>query len=161
LNLDRLAAKIFADRSALPIDSLAHLKRPLVFTNGCFDILHSGHVELFCRARDLGETLVVGLNSDDSVRGLKGSERPLNLWPERARVIAALFAVDTVIGFAEGTPENLIRFLGPDVHVKGGDYRPEELPERDAVLSVGGRIEIIPLLNGFSTTGLIERMRNG
>ncbi|MBE7438517.1 MAG: adenylyltransferase/cytidyltransferase family protein [Spirochaetales bacterium] len=160
MNLDRLQAKIFPDANSFR-EGLSRLKRPLVFTNGCFDILHSGHVELFCRARDLGETLVVGLNSDDSVRGLKGPERPLNRWFERSRVIAALFAVDYVLGFAEATPEALIRLIRPDVHVKGGDYRPDDLPEREAVLSGGGRIEIVPLLGGFSTTGLIERMRNG
>lgn len=131
----------------------------LVFTNGCFDLLHPGHVSLLEQARALGNRLIVGLNADDSVRRLKGPERPLMKQNDRARMLAALECVDMVVLFEEDTPLALIEALQPDVLVKGGDYRPEEVVGRDSVLANGGRVEIIPLLEGFSTTTLLKRLR--
>lgn len=130
-----------------------------VFTNGCFDLLHPGHVSLLEQARALGNRLIVGLNADDSVRRLKGPERPLMKENDRARMLAALECVDMVVLFEEDTPLALIEALLPDVLVKGGDYRPEEVVGRDSVLANGGRVEIIPLLDGFSTTTLLKRLR--
>lgn len=160
MNQDTLLAKIKKDGAAFLSEHPA-IKRPLVFTNGCFDLLHAGHVRLLCEASELGATLVVGLNSDLSVRRLKGDTRPLNSWTERAQVLASLFYIHSVVGFSEDTPETLIRMVRPDIHVKGGDYRVEDLPERTAVEESGGRIVILPLLAGFSTTNLIQRMKDG
>lgn len=135
--------------------------RRVVFTNGCFDLLHRGHVEYLEAARALGDALIVAVNTDDSVRRLgKGSERPLNSEADRARVLAALACVDRVVLFAEDTPRELIRELGPDVLVKGGDYRPGEVAGREEVLARGGRVVIIPYVAGYSTSGLIERLRH-
>lgn len=133
----------------------------IVFTNGCFDLLHRGHVEYLYAARALGDLLVVGLNSDDSVRRLKGPDRPLNPLDDRALVLAALECVDAVTPFPEDTPLALIRALLPDVLVKGGDYTPETVVGRAEVEAAGGRVVIVPLVPGRSTTGTIERMRSG
>lgn len=129
----------------------------LVFTNGCFDILHRGHVEILIQARALGDRLVVGLNSDESVRRLKGPGRPLQPELDRAVCLAALETVDAVVIFTEETPTELIATLRPDVWVKGGDYTPEGLVELMTLESVGGQLVILPLLEGRSTTALIER----
>ncbi|MCG9895217.1 MAG: D-glycero-beta-D-manno-heptose 1-phosphate adenylyltransferase [Fimbriimonadaceae bacterium] len=138
----------------------ARVGRRLVFTNGVFDILHAGHVTLLEAAREQGDMLIVGLNSDDSVRRLgKGPERPINPLADRMRVVGALRCVDGVLSFEEDTPVELIRRLKPDVHVKGGDYRPEDLPETAVVEASGGRVVIIPLLEGRSTTSVVRRMQ--
>ena len=129
----------------------------IVFTNGCFDLLHVGHVRLLQAARELGDVLAGGLNTDASVRGLKGPSRPLNGENERAEVLSALRAVDFVTLFDEPTPLALIESFVPDVLVKGGDYRPETVVGRDVVEAHGGRVVIIPLVAGFSTTGLIGK----
>jgi D-beta-D-heptose 7-phosphate kinase/D-beta-D-heptose 1-phosphate adenosyltransferase len=131
----------------------------VVFTNGCFDLLHRGHVEYLYAARALGDALVLGLNSDASVRRLKGPERPVVSEQDRAVVIAALGCTDAVTIFDEDTPRDLIAALLPDVLVKGGDYRPEDVVGRAEVEGAGGRVVIIPFLEGRSTTGLIHRMR--
>ncbi len=129
----------------------------LVFTNGCFDIMHRGHVQLLVRARELGDRLLVGLNSDSSTRRLKGSGRPLQPEIDRAACLAALECVDAVVVFDEDTPSDLIAALQPEIMVKGGDYSPESLPERDVVEAGGGRIVILPYVEGLSTTELLER----
>jgi D-beta-D-heptose 7-phosphate kinase/D-beta-D-heptose 1-phosphate adenosyltransferase len=129
----------------------------LVFTNGCFDILHRGHVELIARARELGDRLVVGLNSDDSVRRLKGPSRPLQPELDRAACLAGLAAVDGVVIFGEDTPAELIAELRPDVLVKGGDYRPADVVGRQTVEAGGGRVVIIPLIAGRSTSEIVAR----
>lgn len=145
-------------------DALAERLAPLraaggiVFTNGCFDILHPGHVDLLERARALGNVLVVGLNTDASVRGLKGPCRPVTPFADRARVLAGLACVDFVTGFAEPTPLELIRAVAPDVLVKGGDWPVEAIVGREAVEAAGGRVVSLPLLPGYSTTSLIERI---
>ena len=125
-----------------------------VFTNGCFDLIHTGHVALLERARSLGDILIVGLNSDASVRRLKGPSRPLNGLADRARVLAALSAVDMVVPFTQDTPYELIKALRPDVLVKGADYSHEKIVGRE----FAGRTVRVTLVKGRSTTGLINRM---
>ena len=133
----------------------------VVFTNGCFDVLHAGHVTLLDAAREAGDRLVVGLNDDGSVRRLKGPERPINPGPDRARVLAALRAVDLVILFPEDTPYDLIAALRPDVLVKGADWAAGEIVGADLVTGWGGEVVRLPLLDGRSTTATVERMRQG
>ena len=129
----------------------------IVFTNGCFDILHAGHVRYLAAARALGDYLILGLNSDASVRRLKGETRPVNSEADRAEVIGALKSVDAVVIFGEDTAEELIARVRPAVYAKGGDYTRETLPEARIVESYGGEVEFIPLVEGKSTTGIIER----
>ncbi len=135
-------------------------RETVVFTNGCFDILHRGHVEYLTAAREQGDLLVVGLNSDVSVRRLKGADRPINREEDRAIVLAALAAVDVVTIFEEDTPHALISRLLPDVLVKGGDYRPEEIVGAREVEAAGGRVIVAPLLPGRSTTAVVQRLRS-
>ena len=135
----------------------ANLK--VVFTNGCFDILHRGPVELLRFAKGLGDVLVVGLNTDDSVRRLKGQERPINPLHDRAAVLLAIRWVDFVVPFGEDTPERLIRELRPDVLVKGGDYRLEDIVGAEFVTSYGGEVKIFPYLEGYSTTSIVRRLK--
>jgi D-glycero-beta-D-manno-heptose 1-phosphate adenylyltransferase len=132
----------------------------IVFTNGCFDILHAGHLDLLTKAAALGDILVVGLNSDDSVRRLKGTERPVNADGFRSMMLAHLQMVDAVVIFDEDTPLELIRVIQPDVLVKGGDYQSEEVVGYEDVVSRGGSVQIIPLVEGLSTSALIERIRS-
>ena len=131
----------------------------VVFTNGCFDVLHAGHVSLLERAAALGDVLIVGLNDDHSVRTLKGPARPVNDQDQRARVIGALGCVDAVVLFHDETPIELIERIGPDVLVKGGDYTPESVVGADAVRGRGGRVEILDLVDGLSSSATIERIR--
>lgn len=130
----------------------------VVFTNGCFDIIHRGHVDLIRAARNMGDVLVVGLNSDASVRMLKGAGRPLVPDEDRAEILASLRDVDVVVIFNEETPLELIRELRPSVLVKGGDYRAEDVVGGKDVVSWGGRVEIVPLTPGRSTSGLADRI---
>jgi rfaE bifunctional protein nucleotidyltransferase chain/domain len=133
---------------------------PVVFTNGVFDLLHPGHVELLETARREGDALIVGVNSDDSARRLgKGTGRPINAETARARVLAGLAAVDCVVIFQADTPLELIDRLAPDVLVKGADYARETIVGADLVESKGGRVVRVPLVHGFSTTAIIERLR--
>lgn len=132
--------------------------KKIVFTNGCYDILHAGHVQLLQAAKTYGDVLVLGLNSDASVRRLKGESRPINSEQARAFVLAALECVDAVTVFEEDTPVETIEVLRPDIHVKGGDYTPGDLPEAAAVRAGGGEIKIVPLLDGFSTTGTLAKL---
>ncbi len=132
--------------------------KTVVFTNGVFDILHAGHVQFLRQAKELGDILIVGINSDQSTRRLKGKKRPINSERDRMALVAALDPVDHVILFDEDTPIELIRALKPDIHVKGGDYTDEFLPEAESVHEVGGRVVILPLAGSLSTTNLIERI---
>jgi rfaE bifunctional protein nucleotidyltransferase chain/domain len=136
-----------------------HRSEKIVFTNGCFDILHRGHIELLMKAKSLGDILVVGLNGDASVERLKGPGRPLVGQEDRSFVLAALEAVDYVVVFEEDTPLETIRALGPDVLVKGAEYVQEEIVGGRFVEEHGGRIERVPMLEGFSTTSLITKIR--
>jgi D-beta-D-heptose 7-phosphate kinase/D-beta-D-heptose 1-phosphate adenosyltransferase len=129
-----------------------------VFTNGCFDILHRGHVELLRAARDLGDQLAVGINSDDSVRRLKGEKRPIVLEDDRAAVVAALESVDFVTVFDEDTPEHVITVLLPDILVKGGDYAIEKIVGRKQVEESGGEVVRLPLHGGHSTAKLLTEI---
>ncbi|MCK4956629.1 MAG: D-glycero-beta-D-manno-heptose 1-phosphate adenylyltransferase [Candidatus Cloacimonetes bacterium] len=130
----------------------------IVFTNGCFDILHAGHVKYLQQAKDLGDILVVGLNSNDSVRRLKGSTRPINDQAERATVLSALSAVDYVVIFSEDTPYSLIKQIKPDILVKGGDWQPEEIVGSDVVLKNGGEVKSLMFVEGSSSTSIIDRI---
>lgn len=131
----------------------------LVFTNGCFDVLHRGHVEYLHAARALGDALVVGVNSDSSVRRLKGEGRPVVGEEDRALVLAALESVDAVTVFEEDTPRELVAALLPDVLAKGGDYTLEEIAGRAEVEAAGGVVRVLPLVEGRSTTALLRRLR--
>lgn len=137
---------------------LKHGQKRVVFTNGCFDILHAGHVRYLQAARELGDCLIVGLNSDASVRRLKGPERPVNQEADRAEVLSGLAAVDYVVIFDEPTAEDLIREIQPDVYVKGGDYSLEQLPESRVVSGYGGKTVLVPEVPGRSTTNLIKKI---
>jgi rfaE bifunctional protein nucleotidyltransferase chain/domain len=151
--LDRAGAIAF--REALR----ARGKR-VVFTNGCFDVLHDGHTAYLAWARAQGDALIVGLNGDASVRGLKGPQRPFVPFDGRAGVLAALRSVDAVVGFDESTPVDLLDALKPDVHVKSAQYRVEELPERYVVEAAGGTIVLAPHVHGKSTTDLVATIRS-
>ena len=133
--------------------------RKIVFTNGCFDIVHAGHVKYLQQAKACGDYLILGLNSDASVQRLKGPQRPLNNELDRAEVIGALKAVDAVVLFEEQTAEALIAKVKPDVYVKGGDYTLETLPEAKIVQAYGGRVEFIDMVEGRSTTNIIEKIK--
>ena len=132
--------------------------RSVVFTNGCFDLIHAGHVEYLAWARKQGDSLIVGLNEDSSVRRLKGDSRPIVPFAQRAAVLLALRSVDVVVGFGERTPEVLLDRIRPDVHVKSDQYRECELPERSVVLQHGGRIALAPHVARASTTDLIAQI---
>jgi D-glycero-beta-D-manno-heptose 1-phosphate adenylyltransferase len=136
------------------------LGEKVVFTNGCFDILHLGHVDYLEKARQLGNRLILGLNTDASIRRLKGKDRPIVAENARARVIAALAFVDLVVLFEEDTPLCLIERLSPDILVKGDDYTIENIVGAEFVISRGGSVETVPLVKGFSTTQLIEKIKS-
>lgn len=133
--------------------------KKVVFTNGCFDILHRGHLEYLQSAADLGDILIIGLNSDDSVKRLKGNSRPINTQDDRAFALASLAFVDAVIIFDEDTPLELINRVKPNVLAKGGDYALENIVGADFVKNNGGQVEVISFVNGYSTTQLIEKLK--
>ena len=130
--------------------------KKIVFTNGCFDILHVGHVRYLTAAKSFGDILIVGLNTDSSVKMLKGESRPVNNEKDRAEVLLGLKAVDYVVMFGERTAENLVSEIRPDVYVKGGDYTVDKIPEAKIVQSYGGRVELVQFVAGHSTTKIIE-----
>ena len=134
--------------------------KKVVFTNGCFDLLHIGHIKYLQRAKEFGDVLVVGVNSDNSVKKIKGAKRPLLPQEEREQILAALECVDYVTIFSELTPEKVIEALKPNVHVKGGDYQPEELPEARIVESYGGKVVVVDEIEQKSTTELINLILN-
>jgi len=136
-------------------------RRQIVFTNGVFDLLHPGHVRYLQDARALGDLLVVGINADESVRRNKGPTRPINPQHERAEVLAALACVDAVVIFSEDTPAEIIRLVQPDVLVKGADWAADAIVGRDTVEARGGQVVRIPVEEGYSTTAIIERVRQG
>lgn len=132
--------------------------KTIVFTNGCFDILHVGHVRYLAAAKSFGDVLIVGLNTDDSVRRLKGSNRPINNENDRAEILLALKAVDHVVLFGERTAESLVAQVKPDVYVKGGDYTLETLPEAKIVQSGGGSVRLVNFVDGYSTSGVLAKL---
>lgn len=137
---------------------IKQMKKTLVFTNGCFDILHAGHVRYLQAAKELGDCLVVGLNSDESVRSLKGIQRPINKEEDRVEILSALSAVDYVVVFSERTAEQLVREIKPDVYVKGGDYNVKSLPEAEIVAKYGGKTVLIPEVPGRSSSNIIKKI---
>ena len=142
------------------LDDLRAAGRRIVMTNGCFDLIHPGHVRYLHQAKALGDVLVVAVNDDDSVRRLKGDGRPVNTLEDRMAVLGALGAVDYVVSFSEGTPARLIKALAPDVLVKGGDYAVEQIAGHESVLERGGEVRVLDFVDGHSTTGLIERLND-
>ncbi|MDX1959365.1 MAG: D-glycero-beta-D-manno-heptose 1-phosphate adenylyltransferase [Leptospiraceae bacterium] len=151
--------KKFIERSSIQ-DFKNHLKdKKIIFTNGCFDLVHPGHIDYLIRARNLGDFLWIGLNSDVSVKRLKGETRPINGELSRAIVLMSFFFVDAVTIFKEDTPIQLIKEIAPNVHTKGGDYKKESLPEYETIKSYGGDIQILPFLQGESSTKIIEKIQ--
>ena len=141
------------------VGELKRAGKQVVFTNGCFDLLHPGHVQLLEQAKSLGDALILAINSDASVRGNKGGGRPVIPENERAEVLAALAAVDYVTIFDEPTPKEIVAAVVPDILVKGSDWGPNEIVGREEVEAAGGHVVLVPLEPGYSTTGLIERIR--
>jgi D-beta-D-heptose 7-phosphate kinase/D-beta-D-heptose 1-phosphate adenosyltransferase len=141
------------------LDGLRQAGKTIVFTNGCFDILHVGHVRYLREAKKLGDILVLALNSDVSVRAIKGEKRPLVPEDERADIMAALESIDYVILFDEPTPQQLIEYLHPDILVKGGDWAEAAIAGSDFIKAAGGRVVTIPLTEGRSTTNIVEKIR--
>ena len=127
-------------------------------TNGCFDLLHAGHVSYLEESRSMGDYLIVGVNNDESVRRLKGEKRPINILENRMKVIASLNCVDLIIPFSEDTPLNLIKTIKPDIYVKGADYKLNEIIGADFIRGYGGEVNLIPLLNGLSTSNTISKI---
>ncbi|MBL0955172.1 MAG: D-glycero-beta-D-manno-heptose 1-phosphate adenylyltransferase [Leptospira sp.] len=134
--------------------------KKIVFTNGCFDILHPGHVSYLAQARDLGDYLWIGVNSDESVRRLKGESRPINSCEDRMMVLAALSSVDFVSSFPEDTPLEILKKVRPSIHSKGGDYQIETLPEYKILKEMGADIQILPFVSGKSTTKILEKAKS-
>ncbi|HYF30111.1 MAG TPA: D-glycero-beta-D-manno-heptose 1-phosphate adenylyltransferase [Chitinophagaceae bacterium] len=156
---DIIQQKIFtADELVRRIAQWHFLGKSVAFTNGCFDILHRGHIYSLSQAAAEADCLIVGLNSDASTRGLKGPGRPVNDENSRALIIASLLMVDAVVLFEEETPLNLITTLKPDVMVKGGDYTIDSIVGAKEVMAYGGRVVINPIIEGFSTTGIIQKL---
>lgn len=147
-----------ANELAKAIQPLREKGKTIVTTNGCFDLLHAGHLQYLREAAELGDILIIGINSDASVRRLKGESRPLQNEIDRATIMAALKPVDFTLIFEEDDPCAFLDILRPDIHVKGGDYLPENLPEKVVVENHGGRVEILSFKNGHSTTGIVERI---
>lgn len=154
-----MSAKILGSKKLSGI--LRHLRsrgRQIVFTNGCFDILHVGHIDYLARAKKLGDVLVVGLNSDSSVKKIKGDKRPINNERDRIRVLSSLSFIDYITIFSESTPERLIKELKPDILAKGGDWKIKNIVGGDFVKSRGGKVKRIPFVKGYSTTALIKKI---
>jgi len=159
--LNNISNKLLSLEELLVILPLWKQEGKVVFTNGCFDILHLGHLNYLGKASELGHKLIVGLNTDSSVKRLKGTSRPINKEYTRAMMLANLAIVDAVVLFKEDTPYELIQRIVPNVLVKGSDYRVEEIIGHDIILENGGSIVSIDLLEGYSTTSIIEKMQNG
>lgn len=149
------------DQARLIVDRWKFKGELIVFTNGCFDILHRGHLEYLLQAAALGHKLIIGLNSDESVSRLKGPSRPVNKIDDRAFALASLRCVDLVVPFEEDTPLELIEILQPDVLVKGGDYTIESIVGAKETLLSGGRVEVLSFKEGYSTTSFIDKMKKG
>ena len=160
-SLSTIDTKIFTLPDLLSrINQWRQLGKTIAFTNGCFDILHEGHIYSLSEAAKEADYLIVGVNADASVKKLKGESRPINNEHSRSRLLASLMLVDAVIIFKEDTPLELIKSLLPDVLVKGGDYKVDEIAGAKEVIENGGRVVINPILKGFSTTSIIDKMKN-
>jgi rfaE bifunctional protein nucleotidyltransferase chain/domain len=153
-----LNSRILTKEQLLPILRILKFKeKKIVFSNGCFDILHRGHIEYLAKASGLGDCMIIGLNTDASVRRLKGEGRPLQDEVSRAKVMASLRFVNYVVLFDEDTPYDLIKFIEPDILVKGSDYKEDQIVGADLVKKNGGKVMTIDLVEGYSTTGIINR----
>ena len=160
-HLNTIQKKIFLlNELKTQVDSWKKSGKKIVFTNGCFDIVHRGHIEVLANTADLGEKLIIGLNSDSSIKKLKGENRPIVNEKSRALLLASLTFVDAVVLFSEETPINLISTLLPAVLAKGGDYEIETIIGHEVVQNNGGEVILVPFVNGFSSTDIIERIKN-
>lgn len=158
--LEWIQNKIYQrDKLVAHVNAARATAKRIVFTNGCFDILHHGHLDYLAKAADLGNMLIVGVNTDASVKRLKGPDRPVNTEYDRALQLASLLFVDAVCLFDEDTPKELIEAVKPDVLVKGGDYTIDKVVGADFVMAHGGMVELIPFVKGYSTTGMLQRIK--
>ena len=159
--LDKLKSKIVGQEEALSMLNIWHfMGLKVVFTNGCFDLVHRGHVNYLSRAASIADRMIVGLNSDSSVSCIKGPERPLQDQLSRAEVLASMFFVDAVVLFDEETPFELISFLKPDILVKGSDYTIDKIVGADIVIANGGSVETMDFIEGYSSTNIINKIKN-
>jgi rfaE bifunctional protein nucleotidyltransferase chain/domain len=152
--------KILDQNLSQTIEKLKSEGKKIVFSNGVFDILHPGHVQYLEEAKKFGDVLILGLNSDNSVRNLKGPQRPINIWEDRALVLSGLESVDYIVKMEDDTPIKLIEQIKPDVHIKGGDYKNKTLPEENTVIKNGGKVIIVSFLENFSTTNMIKKLES-
>lgn len=160
-HLNKINSKIFSlDDLKNQVNAWKQAGEEVVFTNGCFDIIHRGHIEVLAQTADLGDRLIIGLNSDSSIQKLKGEDRPITDQQARAILLAALSFVDAVILFPEDTPINLISTLLPDVLAKGGDYEVETIVGHEIVQNNGGEVILVPFVDGFSSTIIIDKIKN-
>ena len=141
------------------INRMKSERKKIVFTNGCFDLLHVGHIRYLAQAKKLGDFLIIGLNSDSSVKELKGEDRPINSFEDRATLLSAIESVDSVIMFEEQTPENLIKDIVPDILVKGGDYNIEDIVGYQTVMQNGGQVKTLSFYDGYSSTNYINKIK--
>jgi len=159
-NLEIITSKVFTKETMIHQLSVWRFKNQrIVFTNGCFDILHQGHIDYLSKAADLGNVLIIGVNSDSSTRNLKGPSRPINDEYSRSLILASLHFTNAVILFDEPTPYNLIKFILPDILVKGADYKMDQIAGSDIVLANGGQVVTIELLQGFSTSAIEAKIK--
>ena len=149
---------ITTDNLALKVRQWKKNKMKVAFTNGCFDILHLGHLEILTKSKEFGDKLIVAVNSDESVRKLKGKERPINDFQTRSNMLASFSFVDYVVEFSDDTPKKLIQIIKPDFLIKGGDYKKKDIVGNDIVSSYGGETIIIPLIDGLSSTNTINKL---
>ena len=149
---------ITTDNLALKVSQWKKNKMKVAFTNGCFDILHLGHLEILTKSKEFGDRLIVAVNSDESVRKLKGKERPINNFQTRSNILASFSFVDYVVEFSDDTPKKLIQIIKPDVLIKGGDYKKKNIVGHDIVSSYGGKTIIIPLIDGLSSTNTLNKI---
>ena len=149
---------ITTDNLVLKVSQWKKNKMKVAFTNGCFDILHLGHLEILTKSKEFGDRLIVAVNSDESVRKLKGKERPINDFQTRSNMLASFSFVDYVVEFSDDTPKKLIQIIKPDFLIKGGDYKKKDIVGNDIVSSYGGETIIIPLIDGLSTTNTINKL---
>ena len=159
--LEKINDKIFGLEFLMKnIDQWRNENKKIVFTNGCFDLIHLGHIELLARSSDLGDILIIGVNSDSSIQKLKGESRPIIEEDSRVKQLAALEFVDAVVLFHEDTPQKLIEKIKPDVITKGGDYKAENVVGNEVVTQKNGQVVIIPLTQGYSTTSILKKIKD-
>ena len=159
--LERITDKIFGLEFLIKnLDQWRNENKKIVFTNGCFDLIHLGHIDVLARSSDLGDILIIGVNSDSSIQNLKGENRPIIEENSRVKQLAALEFVDAVILFDEDTPQKLIEIIKPDVITKGGDYKAENIVGNEVVTQKNGQVVIIPLTQGYSTTSILKKIKD-